>query len=583
MTDRIYRYGIEDLKRCVSLSDVARLLSVEPRFLSKQIYKTDSSTKYATFEINKKNGSTRKICAPNKNLKFIQSRLSRLLYQCYFDLNGEPKFPRRIISHGFQKRRGLSIYTNAYRHTGRRYVFNSDIEHFFDSFNFGRVRGYFLNNKNFELNERVATVLAQTACFENKLPQGAPSSPIITEFISQALDFKLQTIAQKFRCTYTRYADDITFSTSLQEFPKEIGYFEDDFNAWAIGDRFERAISSSGFKINPKKTRMQIFNQRQAVTNLTVNQKVNVSSYYYKGVRFVAHAMMTKGKAVAPDSIQSGEDLNPHQIWGKICHVSNIKGRDLPEKSLRNYNPRESAPHYMRMMGDFFHYYRIHCADRPIVICEGKTDYIYLKEAIRWNISDKRVAGILVSKAGFPKLGSSKSDHWLIDFLSHSSAANDLLSLGGGGGDLPKFAALHIERLKKFHKNEKQNPVIVIVDNDSQSDGMWAFIKKVTNSKATVDGSAPYYNLSSNLYVVPIPSGGKKDFYIEKLFPDNWIKAKIDGKSFKIIQKKGEKLGPNEFGKGDFASKVIRANRGKVDCSSFFPLLHTLCDIIEKK
>nr|MBT4214648.1 RNA-directed DNA polymerase [Bacteroidota bacterium] len=221
---RIYRYGLKELKACNDLSDVARLLDVQPKFLAKQIYHVDDSDKYHQFNIPKKSGSKRQINSPNSNLKFIQSRLSRLLYQCYFDLHGKPDKPSQVLSHGFQRDRDLSIFTNAKRHTNKRYVFNVDIADFFPSFNFGRVRGYFIKNKSFSLNETVATVIAQTACFKNSLPQGAPSSPIITEFISQVLDFRLQSIARRYRCTYSRYADDITFSTNLKEFPSKIGF-----------------------------------------------------------------------------------------------------------------------------------------------------------------------------------------------------------------------------------------------------------------------------------------------------------------------------------------------------------------------
>ncbi|MBY3225979.1 retron Ec67 family RNA-directed DNA polymerase/endonuclease [Rhizobium laguerreae] len=579
MTKKIYRYGLKELQSCIDLSDVASLLDVEPKFLSKQIYKTDPAVKYHTFQVPKKDGSSRLINAPNKNLKFIQSRLSRLLYQCYFDIHGKPEFPARAISHGFQKKRDLSIYTNAFRHTGKRHVFNADLKDFFPNFNFGRVRGYFVKNKHFALNDTVATVLAQTACFDNALPQGAPSSPIISELISQVLDYRLQAIARKYRCTYSRYADDITFSTNLPEFPEQIGLA--GAGAWIAGSSLEKAVTSSGFKLNPKKVRMQFGNQRQSTTGLTVNRKVNVGRYYYKGVRFCAHAMMTTGKAEAPAILKlPEEELSSHQIWGMLCHVHDIRGRQSDHAAIRSFTKSHPAPHYLRLMRDFFHYHRIHTNPKPLVICEGKTDYIYLKEAIRWNIADPKVAKLLNIS---PLTKTSKGDHWHVDFVRHTDMAGDLLDLAGGGGDLPKFAAYHLDRFEKLPKAEATKPVIIIVDNDNQSAGMWSYIKEATGSKGAIDGSQPYYHVGKNLYVVPIPSAGKKDFYIEKLFPPKWMKEKLGTKSFKIIQKKGEKLGPHEYGKGEFATKVIRANRGKVDCSNFLPLLQTLSDITDIK
>ena len=578
----IYHYGLKELKSCVDLSDLARLLNVQPKFLSKQVYHTDDVDKYHVFSVLKKDGSKRSIHAPNANLKFIQSRLSRLLYQCYFELHGKPKKPSNVLSHGFQRERDLSIVTNAYRHTNKRFVFNVDIENFFPSFNFGRVRGYFIKNKSFELSETVATVIAQTACFENSLPQGAPSSPVITEFISQVLDFRLQSIAKNHRCTYSRYADDITFSTNLRQFPSKIGYSFPVPEKWVAGPSLDHAITKSGFALNVRKIRMQHASQRQATTSLTVNAKVNIGSYYYKGVRLTAHAMMKTGKAERPKkSTEPGKPLTPNQILGMLAHIHDVKGRELEHKALRYYGGLHPAPHYLRLMGDFYHYQRIHINPRPIIICEGKTDYIYLKEAIRWNLADPRVSSRLVDPLRLPA-AKGKGDHWLIDFLKHSTTAGNLLDLTGGGSDLKKFAGIHLERTAKFHDNPLQCPVIIIVDNDSQSEGMWSFIKEATKSTAKIDGTKPFYHVGVNLYVVPIPSGGKPDFYIEKLFPSKWLSEKIGTRTFKVKQKKKEKLKVTEYGKMEFAEKVIRANRGKVDCSAFLPLLHTICDIIEK-
>lgn len=157
---KIYKFGLVELKACADLSDLAILLEVKPKFLAKQIYHTPDRSKYKTFSIHKKDGSLREINAPSNKLKFVQARLSRLLYQCYFDIHGKPANPSHILSHGFQRGRGLSIFTNGARHTNRRYVFNIDIESFFDAFNFGRVRGFFAKNKHFSLEDYAATTIA---------------------------------------------------------------------------------------------------------------------------------------------------------------------------------------------------------------------------------------------------------------------------------------------------------------------------------------------------------------------------------------------------------------------------------------
>lgn len=582
---KIYSYGLAELQQCSDLSDIAHLLGVKPKFLSKAIYKTPGENKYKAFKIKKKNGTDREILAPNPDLKFMQSRLSRLLYQCYFDIYGVPENPMRVLSHGFQKKRDLSIYTNACRHTSRRFVFNTDLEDFFPSFNFGRVRGFFLRHNKFKLGEKAATALSQLACFENSLPQGAPSSPIISEFLAQPLDIALQKLAKDHRCTYSRYVDDISFSTNLREFPSKIAFSFPIPERWVIGPKLEHEINRCGFKINSSKTRMQTRTQWQSVTNLTVNEGVNIKKHYYKGARFCAHAMMTNGKAHASNKLNiSCDELSSDQIWGKLRHICDIKDRSDAVQPLRNYNASNPAPHYLRLSGDYFHYHRIHISPKPLVICEGKTDYTYLKEAILWHKGDARVAANLVDISRFPtKWKVTKGDHWGVDFVKHSKSADRFLDISGGGGNLVKFCKLHVERTKQFHPTAGQNPVIVIVDNDKQSEGMWTFIKGETNSSTDVDGSKPYYKVSSNLYVVPVPKpkGFAGDVYIEMLFPDLWLKREIDGRKLKFKQKKGEKLKPSEYGKGEFADKVIRANRGSVDCSAFAPLLGTLCDIVD--
>ncbi|NJN91776.1 MAG: RNA-directed DNA polymerase [Leptolyngbyaceae cyanobacterium SL_5_14] len=124
------------------------------------------------------------------------------------------------VSHGFKRK--LSIRTNARKHRNRRYVFNIDLTDFFGSINFGRVRGFFIKDKRFRLNSKVATIFAQIACFKKSLPQGSPCSPVISNLIGNILDTHLVRLAARTGCTYTRYADDLTFSTNKRCFPRSI-------------------------------------------------------------------------------------------------------------------------------------------------------------------------------------------------------------------------------------------------------------------------------------------------------------------------------------------------------------------------
>ena len=268
---------LEKLKNASTRAELAHILGFQSSKLSYILYKLPDSEKYHTFEVPKKNGSTRIIQAPDPRLKTLQRRLADVLYICSNEIN--KKESRRPLSHGFKK--GYSIHSNAKCHKNRRYVLNFDLEDFFPSINFGRVRGYFIKNRDFELEEQVATTIAKIACHNNELPQGSPCSPVVSNLIAHLLDVRLVRIAKKYKCTYSRYVDDITFSTSQKNFPTDIA-IQDHQNKtiWCLSELIENQVERSGFKVNSAKTRMSYSDRRQVVTGLIVNKKINVRSEY---------------------------------------------------------------------------------------------------------------------------------------------------------------------------------------------------------------------------------------------------------------------------------------------------------------
>src|SRR6266550_7065776 len=132
---------------------MATLLQSTSSSLSYILFKQPDAAKYKTFEVPKRSGGKRTIHAPINALKLIQKKLSVLLQDCVDEINTAKNLQNRV-SHGFTRKR--SIITNARQHRNRRYVFNLDLENFFPSINFGRVRGYFIRDKSFELHEDVA-------------------------------------------------------------------------------------------------------------------------------------------------------------------------------------------------------------------------------------------------------------------------------------------------------------------------------------------------------------------------------------------------------------------------------------------
>ena len=187
--------------------DVAELLDVDKSHLNYYLYICPPHQRYQKFSIPKRSGGEREINAPATALRIVQAKLNQVLQAVYR--------PRPSV-HSFIT--GENIVKNARMHAERNYVFNVDLEDFFPSINFARVRGMFIA-KPYQLPAPVATILAQICCHNNMLPQGAPTSPIVSNMLCAKMDNELGRLARKHRCRYTRYADDLTFSTNFENFP----------------------------------------------------------------------------------------------------------------------------------------------------------------------------------------------------------------------------------------------------------------------------------------------------------------------------------------------------------------------------
>ncbi len=228
-------------------------------------------------------------------------------------------------------------------------MLNIDLADFFPSINFGRVRGLFIASP-YNLPPDVATTLAQISCHNDELPQGAPTSPIISNMICHRLAGDLQTLAMRHRCTYTRYADDITFSTTRLTFPHHLAEIFTTLGTpqLRIGDELQSAIQSNGFKINESKSRLQLTHGRQEVTGLTVNKFPNVSRRFVRQLRATFHAVDKFGWDAAEKEFHLRYDrrsrrpgsAQPPLRWvllGKLNFLKMIKGEDdLVYRRLRN-------------------------------------------------------------------------------------------------------------------------------------------------------------------------------------------------------------------------------------------------------
>lgn len=564
------------LRGCQNLADLAHLLRVSPKGLSYVLYKIPSHLKYTQFEIPKKSGGVRTISSPDRRLKFVQSRLARLLYDCQREILPVEQNTKKVLSHGFQKKRGLSIHSNACKHTNRQFVLNIDLERFFPSLNFGRVRGFFLKNRDFQLSEAMATVVAQIVCHDNELPQGAPTSPIVSDLMTRIMDVHLSRMAASHGCTYSRYVDDLTFSTNLADFPTALAVEDPGTGTWSAGLELRGRVWRQGFALNDQKTRMRRRTSRQEVTGLVVNKFVNVRTEVEANNRVLVHSLVKKGSCYLKDPKSGAKTaMSLEQLGGRLSHQFQTKAARHNFMSARELEKAgEAIPKFYRDYSTFINYCNFHANIFPTIVCEGVTDAIYLKTAIR------------VLHAKFPNLAGTSAGKYVLDlrFFGYSRHHRAATKLAGGAGDVQHFVREYGKIVQPFHSGGQMNPVIIFVDNDKATNGIWSYIKEKTGSKTSIDGSDPFYHIDRNLYVVAVPgkvAGGER--VVEDLFDAATKTMTWGGKTVDLNQRRGHPPAKGKMSKERFATKVVRDQRDKIDFSGFEPVLKAFSDIIDIK
>lgn len=339
---------IEQLKTMKTVKDLADLLDaikrdefVPVRYgISVPMLKHFSSDKispkrFRIFHIRKKSGGLREIKAPCRQLDVILTCINVMLKACY-----EPS----DVAMGFTA--GKSVLSNAQVHVGHNYVFNIDLKDFFPSIPQARVWKR-LQLPPFNFSQDIANVLAGLCCSfdnevgENVLPQGSPASPLLTNAICDKLDRRMKGVAKRFGLHYSRYADDMTFS-SMHNVYQEDGEFRKEIL---------RIIEEQGFRMNENKTRLQKDGARQEVTGLTVNAVANVSRKYISDLRWILHVWEKEGYAKAyalfypkykheKGYIKKGEPVMENVIGGKLDYLRMVRGENNPayQKLQARYN-----------------------------------------------------------------------------------------------------------------------------------------------------------------------------------------------------------------------------------------------------
>ncbi|RLD84375.1 MAG: RNA-directed DNA polymerase [Bacteroidetes bacterium] len=292
--------------------------------------------RYTKFSIKKKSGKERIINAPVGGLKSLLRSLNFVL-QCIYE-------PHHAAT-GFVLDK--SIVDNANLHTGNHNVYNLDLKDFFHSFDRNRVKmGYIYEPFNLGGDREPLAFLLASLCthpfeiegeIKTVLPQGSPTSPTITNILCKKLDRRLTGLANRFGAKYSRYADDITFSSPHniykdEEFLRELSRIIEDDQKLAI---------------NPDKTRLQKAGYRQEVTGLIVNEKANVRKRYVKQIRMwlyywekygyeKAQQIFKRDYLTDKGHVKKGEPNFANVLDGKLEFLKMVKGlEDSTYKTLK--------------------------------------------------------------------------------------------------------------------------------------------------------------------------------------------------------------------------------------------------------
>ncbi len=288
--DKLQQAGLPVLADAHELANAMGTTVGELRFLA-FARRVATTSHYQRFHLPKKTGGFRLISAPMPRLKRTQGWILHHLLE---------QVAVHDAAHGF--RRGRSIVSNAQPHVGADVVVNVDLKDFFPTITYPRVRGMF---RKLGYSEALATLLAlictepevddiqldgrtyYVTCSERFLPQGAPTSPAITNIICRGMDARLTHTAEQLGFAYTRYADDITFS----------GSGDASCNVGRALRRIRYVVDDEGFQVHPDKTRIFRRSRRQEVTGLVVNRRVNVSRKVLRNFRATLYQIRRDGPA----------------------------------------------------------------------------------------------------------------------------------------------------------------------------------------------------------------------------------------------------------------------------------------------
>ncbi len=303
---------------------LAKLLNTDQRnllLLAKQ-------PKYQVFTVPKRGGGKRNIENPDSDLKNLQSRLNQYLQSSYF-------FEKSAAAYGFianarDERGRRDIITNAQQHLGKDHLVNIDLKDFFNSVKYKKVQEVFAG-KPFFFENKLSRLLTQLTTYNRHLPMGTPTSPVLSNFACISLDSDLLELAKAENWKFTRYADDMSFSSAEPITDEHL-------------EKVNQIIGQHGFRMNPKKLKRYGKEEEKQVTGLLLTDRVELNRKFIpelqKELEQLKEVMEIQNLHGNLRTYWVGQFKN--RVRGKINFVGYVMGRNYPDYSVLNHQFREA-------------------------------------------------------------------------------------------------------------------------------------------------------------------------------------------------------------------------------------------------
>lgn len=264
---------------------------------------------YRKLKIKKKNGDYRYLLEPDALLKSIQSNILHNILE-----------EKNISKYATAYHKKLCIINNAAPHVNKNKILKLDIKDFFHDINFVMVYNSAFSNNYFP--PTISTLLTNLCCYNEYLPQGAKTSPYISNLVLKPFDEYIGKWCEKKDITYTRYCDDMTFSG--------------DFDIKVVKNKVKSFLNELEFELNESKTKVFKKGQRQTVTGITVNNKIQASKFYRKKIRQDIYYIKKFGIESHLSKLNTNKSSIEYlrSLLGKINFVLTINSKD---KEMNSY------------------------------------------------------------------------------------------------------------------------------------------------------------------------------------------------------------------------------------------------------